>query len=75
VIDQRTQNARGVSTLRIVQIVPRERDTEFLEHGDELAARRPVDILQLPDGSILISDDKGNRILRLTYRGQTRPGE
>jgi glucose/arabinose dehydrogenase len=39
------------------------------------ALGRPVDILQLPDGSILISDDKGNRILRLTYRRQTRAGE
>jgi glucose/arabinose dehydrogenase len=29
---------------------------------------RPVDVLQLPDGSILISDDTGNRILRITYR-------
>ena len=29
---------------------------------------RPVDVLQLPDGSILISDDFGNRILRVTYQ-------
>jgi len=28
---------------------------------------RPADVLQMPDGSILISDDTGNRILRLTY--------
>ena len=28
---------------------------------------RPADVLQLPDGSLLISDDTGNRILRLTY--------
>ncbi|HEX6926264.1 MAG TPA: sorbosone dehydrogenase family protein [Longimicrobiaceae bacterium] len=33
------------------------------------AAGRPVDVLQMPDGSILISDDKGNRILRVSYRG------
>lgn len=33
-----------------------------------LALGRPVDVLQLPDGSILISDDFGNRILRVTYR-------
>jgi glucose/arabinose dehydrogenase len=32
------------------------------------AAGRPADVLQLPDGSILISDDKANRILRVTYR-------
>ena len=32
------------------------------------ALGRPVDVLQMPDGSILISDDIGNRILRITYR-------
>lgn len=28
---------------------------------------RPVDVLQMPDGSILISDDTDNRILRVSY--------
>jgi glucose/arabinose dehydrogenase len=28
---------------------------------------RPADVLQLPDGSVLISDDTGNRLLRLSY--------
>ena len=32
------------------------------------AVGRPVDVLQMPDGSILISDDFGNRILRVSYR-------
>lgn len=32
------------------------------------AIGRPVDVLQLTDGSILISDDAGGRILRVTYR-------
>jgi glucose/arabinose dehydrogenase len=32
------------------------------------ATGRPADVLQLPDGSILVSDDTGNRILRVTYR-------
>ena len=36
------------------------------------ALGRPVDVLQMPDGSILISDDKGNRLLRVSYRGQNR---
>jgi glucose/arabinose dehydrogenase len=36
------------------------------------ALGRPADVLQLPDGSILISDDKGNRILRVTYNAQNR---
>ena len=28
---------------------------------------RPVDVLQMPDGSVLISDDAGNRLLRVSY--------
>ena len=40
--------------------------------GGRAAARaalgRPVHVLQLPDGSLLISDDTGNRILRVTYK-------
>jgi glucose/arabinose dehydrogenase len=32
------------------------------------AIGRPVDALQLPDGSILISDDRGNRLIRVSYR-------
>ncbi len=31
------------------------------------AVGRPVDVLQLPDGSVLISDDLGNRLLRVSY--------
>lgn len=30
---------------------------------------RPVDLLELPDGSVLISDDRANVIYRLTYQG------
>ena len=37
------------------------------------ALGRPVDVLQLPDGSILISDDTGNRILRVSYGRQAQP--
>ena len=32
------------------------------------ATGRPADVLQLPDGSILISDDTGNRLIRVSYR-------
>jgi len=31
------------------------------------ATGRPADVLQLPDGSILISDDRGNRLIRVSY--------
>jgi glucose/arabinose dehydrogenase len=30
---------------------------------------RPVDVLELPDGSLLVSDDTANAIYRITYRG------
>jgi glucose/arabinose dehydrogenase len=32
------------------------------------AIGRPVDVLQMPDVSILISDDRGNRLIRVSYR-------
>jgi glucose/arabinose dehydrogenase len=32
------------------------------------ALGRPADVLQMPDGSILISDDRGNRLIRVSYR-------
>jgi glucose/arabinose dehydrogenase len=28
---------------------------------------RPADVLQMPDGSVLISDDTGNRLIRVSY--------
>jgi glucose/arabinose dehydrogenase len=31
------------------------------------ASGRPADVLQLPDGSILISDDRANRLIRVSY--------
>jgi len=30
---------------------------------------RPVAILQLPDGSLLVSEDGNNRVWRLSYKG------
>ena len=35
---------------------------------DNKAWGRPVDILQLPDGSILISDDHADVIYRVAYK-------
>lgn len=34
---------------------------------DMLAVGRPVDILELPDGSILVSDDAAGLVYRITY--------
>jgi glucose/arabinose dehydrogenase len=36
---------------------------------NEQVSGRPVDVLQMPDGSMLISDDAGGKIWRLTYSG------
>jgi glucose/arabinose dehydrogenase len=35
----------------------------------ERAWGRPVDLLQLPDGSLLVSDDRANAIYRISYMG------
>ncbi|MEX0844990.1 MAG: PQQ-dependent sugar dehydrogenase, partial [Balneolaceae bacterium] len=37
--------------------------------GEEDVRGRPVALLQLADGSVLISDDHGNKIYRVTYKG------
>lgn len=41
--------------------------TGWLQDGDNWG--RPVDVLQLPDGSLLISDDQTGTIYRITYEG------
>ncbi len=41
----------------------------FLTDDGEVLGR-PVDVVVAPDGSLLISDDQGNRIYRLSYRGR-----
>lgn len=38
----------------------------------EQAAGRPVAFLQLQDGSVLLSDDRGGMIYRISYRGAAR---
>ena len=35
--------------------------------GMGVTSGRPADALQLPDGSVLISDDTGNRLIRVSY--------
>ena len=34
------------------------------------AAHRPMGLAQMPDGSMLITDDKGGRVYRVTYKGK-----
>jgi len=53
---------------------PEEFLTGFIarDEGDTKEAwGRPVGLLQLPDGSLLVSDDGGNRIWRVSYTGKT----
>ncbi|MNX61856.1 Soluble aldose sugar dehydrogenase YliI precursor [compost metagenome] len=44
--------------------------TGWLRGGE--AWGRPVDVLQAPDGSLMVSDDAGGRIYRVTYPRSTR---
>lgn len=39
----------------------------WLQQPGEQVLGRPVDIIQMPDGSILVSDDHLNKIYRITY--------
>ncbi len=43
--------------------------TGWLDDQDQKAWGRPVDVLVLPDGSMLISDDRAGVIYRITYTG------
>jgi len=39
----------------------------WLDDATQKVWGRPVDVLELPDGSILVSDDQANVIYRITY--------
>lgn len=39
-------------------------------NSDDTVWGRPVDVLQLADGSLLVSDDYANAIYRITYKGK-----
>jgi glucose/arabinose dehydrogenase len=41
----------------------------WLDDSSQKAWGRPVDILVMPDGSVLVSDDRANVIYRITYQG------
>ena len=41
----------------------------WLDEESQEAFGRPVDLLFLKDGSLLISDDVGDAIYRVTYKG------
>ena len=39
----------------------------WLQPGDKVWGR-PVDVLNMPDGSLLVSDDLAGAVYRITYR-------
>lgn len=41
----------------------------WLDEAAQKAWGRPVDVLMLPDGSMLVSDDQANVIYRISYKG------
>jgi len=41
----------------------------WMDDASQKVWGRPVDVLLLPDGSILVSDDQANVIYRITYKG------
>ena len=43
--------------------------TGWLDESSQKVWGRPVDVLLLPDGSMLVSDDQANVIYRITYKG------
>ena len=49
---------------------PEEFLSGFIARDDEekQAWGRPVGLLQMPDGALLVSDDGGNRVWRVSYR-------
>ena len=51
---------------------PRGQLQDFHHRLDEqqLAWGRPADVLVMPDGSLLVSDDHAGAIYRITYRSQ-----
>jgi glucose/arabinose dehydrogenase len=58
----------GLATLEANKVIKYQPFVEgFLQPGDEVLGR-PVDLLQLPDGSMLLSDDFAGLIYRITYK-------
>lgn len=41
----------------------------WMNEASQEVSGRPVDVLQLPDGSLLVSDDQAGKIYRITYKG------
>lgn len=57
-----TANADG-SNAKVIPFV-----TGFLDQGNQTFWGRPTDVLQMPDGSVLVSDEQQGAIYRISYR-------
>ena len=64
----RTEGRRVTSYEPLVDGFLAKADGSGGRGATKVAAGRPVDVLQMPDGSILIIDDRGNRLIRVSYR-------
>jgi glucose/arabinose dehydrogenase len=42
--------------------------TGFLDKGKNMYWGRPTDVMQLPDGSVLVSDEQSGAIFRVSYK-------
>ena len=76
-------NRRDLIGYRIAKVEMDQNDTitshsilveGFFNEKKQLYGGRPVDITQMDDGSILISDNWGMNIFRLTYNGNKNDG-
>ena len=56
-----------VATVQGSKVTGYEPFVEGWLQGGRQAWGRPVDLLELPDGSLLVSDDRANVIYRITY--------
>jgi glucose/arabinose dehydrogenase len=60
-----------LALVKVVDNMPAGKDVfanGWLDEATQKAWGRPVDILLLPDGSMLVSDDQANVIYRITYK-------
>lgn len=64
-------NGRGVSSYESFMdggFLPNRATAPRGAAAQQAALGRPADVLQMPDGSLLVSDDAGHRLLRVSYR-------
>lgn len=75
-INRSTLSGYEVVRVRIVNGKPAGSPEAFLsgfiarDDEEKQAWGRPVGLLQMPDGSLLVSDDAANRVWRVSYRGK-----